>query len=281
MPVPKNSSRKTERRSRGDGRGKLFPPLFVIASLSALLGAGVWLSSTNSLATDPATLCRTDVSPPSINLVLIDVTDSLSIDERSQITNEITRIKDGVQRFGLLEVYSLGQNYDDLREPIISVCNPGRGSEMSTIYQNPELVEQRWLANFSDRLQSAVELVVNSEASNQSLILESIRALTITRFGNPTFDSSSKNLYVFSDFLQHTPNVFSHYNRPFPSYQEFRETPYFSEIRSDMRGVNVTAFYIARPATISLQDEIHVQFWLDHFSGSGASVERVKRIFGN
>lgn len=281
MPAPKGGAGRTPSRPSADKQPSPWIPGLVFVLLIGVVSTGVWMSRQHAVTTDPETLCLIDAPPPSIAVVLIDVTDALSEGERAQVGSEVERIRETLPRHGLLEVYAMGRSPEDVAQPRLSLCNPGRGSEVSSIYQNPELVERRWQQGFRDRLDVAMASVGDEQSGEQSLILEAIRSVALMRMGQAQFDGVDKQLLVFSDFLQHVPGQFSHYRTPAPDYAAFRATPYAASVQADLSGIGIRAFYIQRPAQQRLQGREHLQFWIDHFEASGGRVDSAKRIFGD
>ena len=239
----------------------------------------MWAGRKAAAPTDPETLCRTDLPPPEVHAVLIDATDALSEGERIQVLQEVERLRQGMERFGRLELYAIEP--EGLPTPLLSLCNPGRGRDMNSLYQNPALAERRWSSGFNDRVLVALDKVVTRSESESSPIMESIRSLATRSFGGVERDGAKKRLTVFSDLLQHAPGEYSHYRKPLLSYGNHASTRYGHATRVDLTGVEVDVFYITRPDTHGLQDRAHQTFWLDYFASSGASVQRFKKIFGD
>lgn len=281
MPVPRSERRSRSRSRHRDARSSnpLVPGAIVVL-LAALVAGAWWMGQRTSVPTDAGTLCRTDVPPPATHAVLIDVTDTLSSGERVQVLNEIERLRMQLPRFALLEIYAI----DSAATPeaaLISICNPGRGADMNSLYQNPAMAERRWEEEFRDRLIRTLDDVVTRADSQQSLILEAVRAVATESFGRVALDGSEKHLTVFSDLLQHAPGEYSQYSRPLADYGTFRQGRYGHATRTNLSGVHVRVFYIERPSTHHLQDGSHQKFWFEYFQAGGAVVEGFKKIFGD
>jgi hypothetical protein len=281
MPVTKSGNKSTDQKRYGQKQSNPLVPFTIVVVLAGLLVSGYWFGKKNFVATDEESLCRTDQPAPSVNIVLIDITESLSQGEQIQIFNEINRIRDTIPRFGRFEVYALGRSPSDIATPRLAMCNPGRGAEMSELYANPRLIEERWQRNFADRLTQALAEVVSESDGDQSLIFEGIRTISLENFGKAEYDTVEKHLLVFSDFLQHVPGVYSQYTQPLTSYRDFKTTSYYARIKTSLLGVDVTPFYISRPETDMLQTREHIQFWIDYFADGKATVNSVKQIFGD
>jgi hypothetical protein len=112
-----------------------------------------------------------------------------------------------------------------------------------------------------------------------SPIFEAIQATALRTFGKPDYDGLTKRLVIVSDLLQNVPGELSMYDGV-PSFAAFEKISYYSRVRSDLNGVSVLLYYLARP-TVKQQDSNHLAFWRDYFQAQGAEVESVEKIFGD
>lgn len=228
---------------------------------------------------DAETLCRSDVPPPSVVAVLLDVTDGLSATERMQVNNAIERIRAELPVGGRFDVFTLGEDGAVSARARISLCNPGDGSSMNRLYQNPELARRRWERDFKQRLDADLASVRDTDEAPQSPLLESIKSISLESLSPPALDGAAKTLVVVSDLLQHS-GVVSHYQGPV-SFDSLSKRPEYVSLRTELQGVDVQLFYIQRPATARLQGRQHLEFWLQFFDAEGASVSHVKKVSGD
>lgn len=251
--------------------------LFALALLG--IGTGFYLKSQSAAVhTDQATLCPIKRPPAGVTVILLDVSDKFSEPQRIQIQNQLTRLRDSIPRFGLVEVYTVDRLRRRVTEPVVHVCNPGTGADLSRIYQNPELAKKKW-GGFAAKLTSDIDRQISSPAMSTSPIFEAIQSTALRTFGNPDYDGLPKQLVIVSDLLQHVPGQLSMYER-IPSFESFKATPYFSRVRSHLNGVSVLVFYLARPG-VTKQDRRHVAFWDNYFQAQGATLDGVERVFGD
>ena len=69
------------------------------------------------------------------------------------------------------------------------------------------------------------------------------------------------------------------YSKSRPSFEEFRSSPYFTEVRCDLTHVEVTVLYLVRG--IQAQKwPAHYQFWDQYFTAQGAKVHAIDPIYG-
>ncbi len=277
--------RDYQRGSRHTGTSGSFGTTVRIAGAGlvalSLLGIGTAFyikSQSAAVRTDPATLCPAKRAPADVTVILLDVSDKFSEPQRIQIQNHLSRLRDRIPRFGLVEVYTVDRLRRRVTEPVVHVCNPGTGSDLSRIYQNPDLAKKKW-DSFASKLTSDIDRQISAPALSTSPIFEAIQSTSLRTFGKPELDGLPKRLVIVSDLLQHVPGELSMYSQV-PAFQSFQTTPYFSRIRSDLKDVSVLVFYLARPE-VANQDRKHIAFWDEYFQAQSATVEAVEKIFGD
>src|SRR5262245_44687080 len=147
------SSRMPLRDQLGSGRPRpvrrqrdvRIPVLVTILVALTVGGASLYVKAqSHAYRTSPETLCRTDALPSEINVVLLDMSDQFTEPQLLQIGNELDRLLTSVAQFGLIEAYSVGSVDHGVIRPVIHLCKPETGTDMSAVYQNPELARKRW-----------------------------------------------------------------------------------------------------------------------------------------
>jgi hypothetical protein len=211
-------------------------------------------------------------------VVLLDVSDELSEPQLIKIENEIERLRDSLPRWGRIETYVVARGGERLATPVIQLCNPGTGADMNAIYQNPELAQKRWEA-FAQGLRDRVTSLMKLPDTGTSPIFESIQAVALRTFDRPDMDGVPKRLVVVSDLMQNVPGSMSHY-QGIPDFKAFAASPYFSRVRADLDGVDVTLLYLDR-SELPVQGTAHISFWVQYFAAQGADVKKVKKVFGD
>src|SRR5439155_11347240 len=115
--------------------------------LTALVLAGVGLylkGEAVQVVTDSETLCPEARHIREVVVLLLDMSDQFSEPQRLEIKNKLARIRDKVARFGLIEVYVVGQIGQEVITPVFHLCNPGTGADLNRLYQNPDLARRKW-----------------------------------------------------------------------------------------------------------------------------------------
>jgi len=266
------------RPSTGRSSAPLYALAATLAALTALLGGLYWKGESLKVEIDKVTLCPIKRAPAEVLVVLLDVSDQLSEPQLIKIENEVERLRDSLPRWGRIEIYVVSRGGERLTVPVIQRCNPGTGDDMNEIYQNPDLAQKRW-QTFAQELRDRITALMQLPDTGTSPIFESIQAISLRTFDRPDMDGVPKRLVVVSDLMQNVPGSLSHY-RGVPEFDEFAASTYFSKVRGDLDGVDVTLLYLNR-SELPVQGTEHISFWVQYFAAQGAAVHEVKKVFGD
>jgi hypothetical protein len=266
---PRRSSRRRKTPyDTDDARKKNLIGLGLIAGVLALMGGAFYFyEKLPRVAFDPETGCP-DGGGVSLTAVLIDGSDPLSPRQQAFLRNHLEAIKEEIPRGGALEVYRLGTDREALLEPVVSVCNPGRGGDADPWTESRKRADKLWNDTFQAKLQGVFDTLLNAGEEKQSPIFEAIQSVGITSLSKPHWQDKPKRLVLVSDMLQFTDN-FSHYHGS-DDFKAFSGTPYYRKVRTDLSGVDVTVFYIPRETARGAQSEAHREFWKAYFLDQGA-----------
>jgi hypothetical protein len=254
----------------------------IVLAIGALLAGGTWLyvkSEQLRVAADAETLCRADGAYPEVTVVLLDLSSALSDVQKLDVKNELTRIRDNVPRFGRIEIFAVDDRAPRVLEPLLMLCNPGRGDDMSEIYQNPQLARQRWERDFASTLTAEIEKLLDTPEAATSPIFEAIQAVALRTFDDPKLDAvPSRRLVLVSDLMQNVPGSLSMYSSV-PKFDDVARAPYWLDVKADLDGVDVTVLYLQRPSSQRLWQP-QIEFWSRYFEAQGASLSRVLPLSG-
>src|SRR5690242_916765 len=128
----------------------------------------------------PETLCPID-GPRSVTVVLLDATDDLPDITKRDIRTRLTDLAEALPPYGLLDMRLLDPAVPGGRVTF-SKCNPGDGSNLNELIGNPELARKRWLENFHDPVEKALEGTLAPAPAQTSPIMETIQRIAIDRF---------------------------------------------------------------------------------------------------
>src|SRR5262245_59628141 len=82
---------------------------------------------------NPNTLCPQDDPPSEVIVLLLDMSDAFSEQQRLKIQTELDRLVEHVPRFALIEVYAVDPVQQRVARPVVHLCNPGTGADLNAI----------------------------------------------------------------------------------------------------------------------------------------------------
>lgn len=278
MPVPKSAKGKFPSDSgRARRTGIILFAAFIV--LAGLLGTFfVWSSSrTVALGEDHCPRDRAH-RPPRVVIILFDQTDRLSELHRKALQTEFRKIvyqefesEDAQQRhqFSRIEIYSFRSKAGGGLEinPKLQLCNPGSVTALTKWTANPAQVRKRFEQQFLERLDKELADLMEFKESGQSPILETIKHVSLSVFSLPRYDKSEKRLLIASDMLHNTAELKQH-QLPQRSYAEFVRTAYGTNMRSDLKGVEVQILLFSMQPQLQT-DQFMESFWASYFASAG------------
>jgi hypothetical protein len=246
--------------------------------LLVLVGTYVYFSSWGSPPLDVATLCPKK-GPQALTVILVDRTDPLTAVQQQALRQRLHGIKDDMARYEGLTVYSVGPvDHELLRPEIPRLCNPGRGTDIHPAIGNPRLVERTWQERFSAPLDRLFDELLKPHKARTSPIMESIQSVAVTAFQGRQISKISRRLVIVSDMLQHSTE-YSQYDA-IRSFETFRQSPYYHQVRTDLRGIEVEILYVRRTTRHRVQGKGHIEFWQHYIRDMGGVLTHVVALEG-
>lgn len=256
-------------------RDKAVGWFFIIIIIGVIIASGGYslLEITKKQDIDEETNCPSK-GITKHSAILIDTTDNYTPVQKIWIKNQLEKIIKATEKHEKVSVYTIDETYEGALLPLISQCNPGDASNISSLTGNKKLTQMNWENNFIKPLHGEFNELLNKKESNHSPIMEIIQAISIAAFQSEK-SSVKKKLFVFSDMIQNTSNV-SHYNGSL-KFEEFHNSPEYLKVRTDLRGVVVKIFYMRRPDAEDIQKGTTLaQFWADYFNSMDAVIDSIK-----
>jgi hypothetical protein len=260
---------------------KLLAVVIVLVVLAGLGGLFLFVNQrAAALASlDADTLCP-KAGPVSQFDVLIDRTDALTEIQGEALKRQILAWADAVPKHGAFKVYEVGHSGTTggaLLQPVVSVCNPGDGSDQSSLDSNPEMWRRRYQEKFTAPIQEMLERMRLDEEQKQSPIMEGVQAIAVKDFG-PDAPQGPKTLMVVSDLLQNQSG-FSLY-KEVPQIDAFWPTPYAASLRVNLTGIHVEVYMLHRLKAAAKQTDALGKFWIDWLERQGAAVDAFRSVPG-
>lgn len=276
------ASAKKRRGSRRGSSGSVASVIGLGLLLVSLVGAGVTVylkGIASAVKTDPETLCRVDHDLANVTAVIIDASDELTGAQRLDISNRLGRVRNDIPEMGLLEIYVVNGDPEQIIKPALALCNPGSGEAMNKLYQNPAQARKRWERDFKERVDRALIDAFDAPKLETSPLLEAIRSVALLSFGSEGRFGARHKLIIASDMIHNVPGKLNQYNEKV-SFKSFAKSAYYSSIRASLEGASVSILYLRRTSINNVQGAEHISFWSDYFQEQAAEVVRVDSIYG-
>lgn len=235
-------------------------------SLLAIGGAGALAWSARTPALETGSGCpRGQIVPDVHTVVLVDQTDALTQRQvdyaRSLILLEYQRLPAG----GRLTVRPIDADPDSTARDF-SRCRVRRGTEVSGLTTNPDVVEAEFRRTVGDALNGYLEDLETRPVAEASPIMETVETVAESRDFGPNVDR--RRLVLLSDMAQHSGRVDQYADRSFALDDASRDL-----LPRNFRGVEVRVHYVERPSLAALQGPEHERFWRSWFRTAGADAQ--------
>lgn len=264
-----------KKKKKQDAIGWLLIFFVIVVAGGALYVMGNLLPSKQRI--DENTMCPIS-GPISKTAIIVDKTDSYNHIQIASLENIFSNIEENIPIGGMILFYVVNKNsYEDI-EPFFTACNPGSGDDANSLYENPKLLRDKWLAKFKEPLKEIRAEIIHGGAEKSSPIFEVVQAVSLTGF-NHSVKEIPLELHLFSDMLQHTKE-WSHYAKGGDDFSKLEASSYFQKIRTDLQGANIFLHYIRRDGAEGLQIRRNTLFWEKYFKLNNAVVQSVDRVDG-
>lgn len=202
-------------------------------------------------------------APRAHTIVIIDQTDVLSERCMTQLDMLLQELPQTVKKGEMLSIFAISANSDLAVTPLLSVYNPGLGS--NEWVENLRMKRKQFMDSFWTPIVNFSKELKQRPPSPTSPIVETVnRILKWKKFSALT---PKRVMVIYSDMLQNSMNC-SDYPTSTIVYEGAPGCP---ELRP-MEGVRVDIRYIVRPKLHLLQTPEHQQRWREMFEKAGADV---------
>lgn len=218
-------------------------------------------------------MCPVDREPVAYYAILVDATDPITRIQEEWISRWFRdSLEPKIPEYGMLQLYKIGENYQEDMKPRFVGCNPGSGRGKNPFWSNPGKLRRRWLKFFKEPLTNELEELLHEASSQKSPIMEMIQTVSVTAF--PGTEGTERHLIVVSDLLQNSDD-YSQYGKTPPKYEEFRKSRSFHRVYGDLKGLHIVFLYLRRhtEAAEKVQGKSHVRFWEKYLKEQGGKVE--------
>ena len=269
--MPRRSSKRHSPTRRESG--KFVAAIFLAIVTAGLAGGGiyVWATAPAPLQRDKITLCPS--SPPKdIIVAVLDTTDGLPGPAKTEALSILTDIVDSSPENALFELRVVDPKVPAGRI-VLTLCNPGDGSGLSYLNAQPERAKQIWRSRFREPLVKALEGNLYAPSSQSSPLLATFQGIALDRFTGAKAADAHKQMIIVSDMIEHIPGGYTQYPPAELSYERFRSSPSYRQLRTDLHGTSVDILYIDRGLRGFRMKE-HIEFWLRWINDNNGQVGR-------
>ena len=226
----------------------------------------------SEMAVDPDTLCPV-AGPVAATVVLLDVTDPLSLAQSNQLMQHLEREFSDASIGTQFTMGLVSENSDDWGATA-PLCKPRSERDVSSLTQNVAMVQQRYEERFRGPLNASLKQMIAASGANSSPIMESLQALIAGTPGFLNFRGPRKVILV-SDLLQHS-EAMSFYRGD--DWQSFAASPAFQRLSHTLDGATVEIFGVPRIVAKIRDPGMVEDFWLHYFDLQGADLPVLRNL---
>lgn len=248
--------------SREDRKGIL---VFIagVVVLAALLAIAVKTITSPDNDYDRVTLCNESIRRYAHNLLIIDVSDTLSEYQERFLRSHISGLLESSQINDRFTIFALDEKYNGLSDPVVDVCQPQSAGDADMLTSNRAFIEKLYRDRFASPLESAITSVVSAGDQDISPIYEALA--DIAALNRIDRHAEEVNVTIISDMIQNskTASVFSSGSEAIESLPSI-----------DLNRARTTVFWLDRDKYRQYQTTALVRSWEDYL----ASVSRFEQI---
>lgn len=266
---------RSGRRDGRPGRGPSGLVWYVVIGACVILIAGAFALTYQLISKgkiDENTLCRSG-GAVNVTSILLDLTDPLS---RTQQNRLRTAIENEVATSSTDTMITLGvvSEFPDRWGAKYAKCKPATGEDANRLYENPELIADRYNREFHAPIMRLIEDTLDSEAENNSPIMEALQSLVAE---TPDFTTAPghKKIVIVSDMLQHSDDL-SFYRGQFWEY--FVSQNGERRLARSLSGVYVEILRIPRSGGNTPPLARVDEFWARYFDLQGSRAPTVRSL---
>jgi hypothetical protein len=179
-----------------------------------------------------------EVAAKQFTVVLLDVTDNLSLQEKQAVVNNFEDIVLRAPSNTSFEVFRVQDIAGSLLAPVGGAFNQIQGNaDANPLISHPDQQRREWLKTFKAPLMQALEMAISADGADRSPIMESMQSVALTTLLTPEANGAPRRLILVSDLLQHT-DEFSFY-KSIPEFPSLSDNTNYAKLKTNLSGVDV------------------------------------------
>lgn len=215
---------------------------------------------------DRVTLCNPNLPRFAQHIVVIDASDTLSPHQTHFLDTHLSGLLESAAVNDRFSVFVLDDHYNGLSEPVVDLCKPHAGEDVSALTANQQFVEALYRERFEEPLDRAIARAVSGGEQPVSPIYEALSDVAALNH----FDPSAENVYltIVSDMIQNS-RAGSVFKRGSAAIDQL---PLI-----DLRRAQTRVFWLDREKYQRYQTAELEASWQDYL-GSVSRLERIQRV---
>lgn len=194
-------ARSWRRLSREDKRGTLIFALSAMI-LIALLVSALQVVRSPARDFDKVTLCNPHLPRFAQHLVVIDASDTLSAYQIRFLKTHLSGLLESAAVNDRFSIFVLDDHYNGLSEPVINLCKPHSGEDVSALTANQQFVQALYKQRFEQPLDHAIGRAVSGGEQPVSPIYEALSDVVALNHLDPA--AENVHLTIVSDMIQNS-----------------------------------------------------------------------------
>ncbi|MCA0894331.1 hypothetical protein [Microbulbifer agarilyticus] len=259
---------RSSRRGRFSSEDKKGVLVFALGLIILLALAVFALKVVRSPARDfdAVTLCNPHLPRFAQHLVVIDASDTLSAHQVHFLKTHISDLLASAAVNDRFSIFVLDDHYNGLSEPVIDLCKPHSGKEVSALTANQQFVDALYKQRFAQPLDRAIGRAVTGEAQPVSPIYEALSDVAALNHLDPA--AQNVHLTIVSDMVQNS-RAGSVFKRGSAAIDQLPMI--------DLRRVRTRVYWLDREKYQRFQTAELEASWEDYL-GSISRLERIQRV---
>ena len=151
---------------------------------------------------DRVTLCNPSLPRFSQHIVVIDASDTLSPHQTHFLDTHLSGLLEAAAVNDRFSIFVLDDHYNGLSEPVVDLCKPHSGEDVSALTANQQFVQALYRERFEQPLDHAIEKAVSGGEQPVSPIYEALSDVAALNH----FDPAAENVHltIVSDMIQNS-----------------------------------------------------------------------------
>lgn len=209
-------------------------------------------------------------------VIVIDQTDPYTNMQKESFKVRVQQLIRHVPQNYLVSLYTFNSQINDHISPVIDLCNPGNGDDLSEFTDNVNRIKKRYSDNFLIPMEQTIDQIETSMEDNNSPIFEALQLVNLYTFIKDP-NNIEKKLIIVSDLIHNTKDI-SMYKMNNINFNNFKKSFLFQKLKTDLSGVHIKVLLLNRRPDI--QNLNLINFWEQYFLSVGALLESIEPLEG-